>query len=89
MARSCSARRFFEQVIERNGAPEKVTIDKSGSKAKTINLTRIGGEVICSVSTQMLRRHRREGRRPNSVSNFRTGNIAVRSAHSYLFADES
>ena len=26
-----AARRFFEQAIERNGAPEKVTIDKSGS----------------------------------------------------------
>src|SRR5450631_363840 len=26
-----AARRFFEQAIEQNGAPEKVTIDKSGS----------------------------------------------------------
>ncbi|AXC16026.1 Mobile element protein (plasmid) [Acidisarcina polymorpha] len=38
-----AARRFFEQAIERNGAPEKVTIDKSGSNVaalETINAER-------------------------------------------------
>jgi transposase-like protein len=31
-----AARRFFEQAIERNGAPEKVTIDKSGSNVAAL-----------------------------------------------------
>ncbi|AXC16126.1 Mobile element protein (plasmid) [Acidisarcina polymorpha] len=38
-----AARTFFEQAIERNGAPEKVTIDKSGSNVaalETINAER-------------------------------------------------
>jgi putative transposase len=30
------ARSFFEQAIERNGAPEKVTIDKSGSNVAAL-----------------------------------------------------
>jgi putative transposase len=38
-----AARRFFEQAFERNGAPEKVTIDKSSSNVaalKAINAER-------------------------------------------------
>ena len=31
-----AARRFFEQAIEQNGAPEKVTIDKSVSNATAL-----------------------------------------------------
>jgi len=31
-----AACRFFEQAIERNGAPEKVTIDKSGSNVAAL-----------------------------------------------------
>jgi transposase-like protein len=32
-----AARRFFEQAIEQNGAPEKVTIDKSGSNVVALD----------------------------------------------------
>src|ERR1700722_9428824 len=32
-----AARRFFEQAIERNGAPVKVTIDKSGSNVVALD----------------------------------------------------
>src|SRR5258708_40155025 len=41
-----AAKRFFEQAVERNGAPEKVTIDKSGSEVagpRTPNTRRRGG----------------------------------------------
>jgi transposase-like protein len=31
-----AARRFFDQAIERNGSPEKVTIDKRGSNAAAL-----------------------------------------------------
>ncbi len=31
-----AARRFFEQAVERNGAPENVTIDKSGSNVAAL-----------------------------------------------------
>ncbi|WP_396271451.1 DDE-type integrase/transposase/recombinase [Granulicella arctica] len=31
-----TARRFFERAIERSGAPEKVTIDKSGSNVAAL-----------------------------------------------------
>jgi putative transposase len=37
-----AARRFFEQAIERNGAPVKVTIDKSGSNVAALEA--INGE---------------------------------------------
>ena len=36
------ARRFFEQAIEQNGAPEKVTIDKSGSNAAALEAINAG-----------------------------------------------
>jgi len=37
-----AARRFFERAIERNGAPEKVTIDKSGSNVATLEALNAG-----------------------------------------------
>jgi transposase-like protein len=37
-----AARRFFEQAIEQNGAPEKVTIDKSGSNAAALEAINAG-----------------------------------------------
>ena len=37
-----AARRFFEQAIERNGAPEKVTIDKSGSNVAALEAMNAG-----------------------------------------------
>jgi transposase-like protein len=37
-----AARRFFEQAIELNGAPEKVTIDKSGSNVAALEAVNIG-----------------------------------------------
>ncbi len=37
-----AARRFFEQAIERNGAPEKVTIDKSGSNIAALEAINAG-----------------------------------------------
>jgi len=42
-----AARRFFEQAIERNGAPEKVNIDKSGSNVAALESMNAGrGERI-------------------------------------------
>jgi transposase-like protein len=42
-----AARRFFEQAVERNGAPEKVTIDKSGSNVAALEAMNAGrGEGI-------------------------------------------
>ena len=37
-----AAHRFFEQAIERNGAPEKVTIDKSGSNVAALETINVG-----------------------------------------------
>jgi putative transposase len=37
-----AARRFFEQAVERNGAPEKVTIDKSGSNVAALEAMNAG-----------------------------------------------
>jgi len=37
-----AARRFFEQAIERSGAPEKVTIDKSGSNVAALDAINAG-----------------------------------------------
>jgi transposase-like protein len=37
-----AARRFFEQAIEQNGAPEKVTIDKSGSNVAALDAINAG-----------------------------------------------
>lgn len=37
-----AARRFFEQAVERNGAPEKVTIDKSGSNLAALEAMNVG-----------------------------------------------
>ena len=37
-----AARRFFEQAIERNGTPEKVTIDKSGSNVAALEAMNVG-----------------------------------------------
>ena len=37
-----AARRFFEQAVERNGAPEKVTIDKSGSNVAALEAMNVG-----------------------------------------------
>ena len=37
-----AARRFFEQAIEGNGAPEKVTIDKSGSNVAALEAINAG-----------------------------------------------
>ena len=37
-----AARRFFEQAFERNGAPEKVTIDKSGSNVAALETMNVG-----------------------------------------------
>src|SRR5665213_2970499 len=37
-----AARRFFEQAIERNEAPEKVTIDKSGSNVAALEAINAG-----------------------------------------------
>jgi len=36
------ARMFFEQAVERNGAPEKVTIDKSGSNVAALEAINAG-----------------------------------------------
>jgi putative transposase len=47
-----AARRFFEQAVERNGAPEKVTIDKSGSNVaalESMNAERGEGIVVRQV----------------------------------------
>ena len=37
-----AARRFFEQAIERSGAPENVTIDKSGSNVAALDAINAG-----------------------------------------------
>ena len=37
-----AARRFFETAVERNGAPEKVTIDKSGSNVAALEAMNVG-----------------------------------------------
>ena len=37
-----AARRFFEQAVERNGSPEKVTIDKSGSNVAALEAMNVG-----------------------------------------------
>jgi len=37
-----AARGFFEQAIERNGVPEKVTIDKSGSNVAALEAINVG-----------------------------------------------
>ena len=37
-----AARRFFEQAVERNGVPEKVTIDKSGSNVAALDAMNAG-----------------------------------------------
>ena len=37
-----AARKFFEQAIDRNGAPEKVTIDKSGSNVAALEAIHTG-----------------------------------------------
>jgi transposase-like protein len=37
-----AARKFFEQAIERNGASEKATIDKSGSHVAALEAVNIG-----------------------------------------------
>ena len=37
-----AARRFFEQAVERNGSPEKVTIDKSGSNVAALEALNVG-----------------------------------------------
>jgi len=39
-----AARRFFEQAIERNEAPEKVSIDKSVSNAPALEAIHTGRE---------------------------------------------
>jgi hypothetical protein len=39
-----AARKFFEQAIDRNGAPEKVTIDKSGSNIAALEAMNTGRE---------------------------------------------
>jgi putative transposase len=37
-----AARRFFEEAVKRNGAPEKVTIDKSGSNVAALEAMNVG-----------------------------------------------
>src|ERR1700722_160020 len=37
-----AARRFFEQAMERNGGPAKVTIDKSGSNVAALDAVNAG-----------------------------------------------
>jgi len=37
-----AARKFFEQAFERNGTPEKVTIDKSGSNVAALEAMKVG-----------------------------------------------
>lgn len=37
-----AARRFFEEAIERNGTPEKVTVDKSGSNLAALDAMNAG-----------------------------------------------
>ena len=54
-----AARRFFEQAVERNGSPEKVTIDKSGSNVAALEaLERRAKEADRRASGQVPEQHR-------------------------------
>jgi conjugative relaxase-like TrwC/TraI family protein len=72
-----AARRFFEQAIDLNGAPEKVTIDKSGSNAaalEAINAGRVKRIVVRQVkylNNIVEQDHRAIKRRTRSMLGFK------------------